>query len=99
MAYVEEMIEQKEESTGCLSEIKAPEAVTTKELLLMAHVEKETEETAWFLDSSYNEHMCGYKEFFLELDEGFRKYVKLGDNSSIGVTGKGCIQLQVNNVS
>ena len=99
VAYVEEKVERKEESTGCLSEIKAPEAVTTKELLLMAHVEKETEETAWFLDSSCNEHMCGYKEFFSELDEGFRKYVKLGDNSSIGVTGKGCIQLQVNNVS
>ena len=40
MTYVEEMLEQKEDSTGCLSEIEAPEAVTTKELLLMAHVKK-----------------------------------------------------------
>ena len=52
MAYVEEMIEQNEDSTCCLSEIEASEIVTTKELLLMAHVEKATNETAWLLDSA-----------------------------------------------
>ena len=31
--------------------------------------------------------------------KAFTIFVKLGDNSSIGVIGKGCIQLQVNNVS
>ena len=38
------------------------------------------------------------KNSFLELDEGFHKFVKLGDNSNIGVRRKGCIELQVNNV-
>ena len=71
----------------------------SKELLLMAHVEKTPDETAWFLDSGCSNHMCGYKEFFSELDESFRKCVKLGDNSSIGVMGKGRIHLQVNHVS
>ena len=52
MAHVEGMVEQKEDSTGCLFEIEALETVTTKELLLMAHVEKATDETAWFLDSA-----------------------------------------------
>ena len=84
MAYVEEMVEQKEDSAGCLSEIEAPKVVTTKELLLMT--ENATIETAWFLDSGCNNHMGGYKEFFSELEEGFHKSVKLGDNSSIGVT-------------
>ena len=64
MAYVEEMVEQKEDSISCLSEIEAPEAVTTKELLLMEHVEKATDEIAWFLDSGCSNYMCGYKEVF-----------------------------------
>jgi hypothetical protein len=42
--------------------------------------------------------MSGHKDFFSELDESFRKSVKLGDNSSIDVMGKGRIHLQVNNI-
>lgn len=69
------------------------------QLLLMAHVEKASDETTWFLDSGCSNHMFGYKVFFLELDESFHKSVKLGDNSSIDVMGKGRIHLQVNNTS
>ena len=42
--------------------------------------------------------MFGHKDFFTELDESFRKSVKLGDNSSIDVMGKGRVHLQVNNI-
>jgi hypothetical protein len=42
--------------------------------------------------------MSGHKDFFSELDESFRKSVKLGDNSSIDVMGKCRIHLQVNNI-
>ncbi|KAJ8631402.1 hypothetical protein MRB53_024725 [Persea americana] len=84
---------------GKEKESQAHYAETTEPLLLMAHVEKAPDETAWFLDSGCSNHMCGHKEFFLELDESFRKTVKLGDNSSIGVMGKGRIHLQVNHVS
>ncbi|KAJ8617574.1 hypothetical protein MRB53_013760 [Persea americana] len=84
---------------GKEKESQAHYAETTEPLLLMAHVEKAPDETAWFLDSGCSNHMCGHKEFFSELDESFRKTVKLGDNSSIGVMGKGRIHLQVNHVS
>ncbi|KAA8538687.1 hypothetical protein F0562_028332 [Nyssa sinensis] len=102
MAYVDvtEMVGQKKESRGYFSELDTLEVDNyTKELLLMAHVKKAPDETAWFLDSGCNNHMCGHKEFFSELDESFRKFVKLGDNSRIGVMGKGNIHLQVNHVS
>ena len=55
----------------------------TMELLLMAHVEKAPDETTWFLDSGCSNHMSYTKIFFSELDESFRKTVKLDDNSSI----------------
>jgi len=64
----------------------------------MAHIEKAPDETAWFLDSGCSNHMSGHKDFFAELDENFRKSVKLGDNSSIDVMGKGRVHLQVNNI-
>ncbi|KAA8517936.1 hypothetical protein F0562_015410 [Nyssa sinensis] len=102
MAYVDvaEMVGQKKESRGYFSEPNTLEVDNcTKELLLMAHVEKAPDEMAWFLDPGCSNHMCGHKEFFSELDESFRKFVKLGDNSSIGVMGKSRIHLQVNHVS
>ena len=71
----------------------------TMEMLLMAHVEKAIDETTWFLDSGCSNHMCGHKEFFSEIDESFRKSVKLGNNSSIDVVGKGKIHLQINQLS
>ena len=46
MVYVEEMVEQKVDSIGCLSKIEALEVVITKELLFMTHVEKVTDQTA-----------------------------------------------------
>ena len=49
------MVEQKENSTGCSFEIEAPEAVTTKELLLMAHVEKATDETMRLYGTSHRQ--------------------------------------------
>ena len=102
MTYVDvaEMVSQGKESRGYFSEPDTLEAYNyMKELLLTAHVEKTLDETAWFLDSGCSNQMCGYKEFFSELDESFCKCVKLGDNSSIGVMGKGRIHLQVNHVS
>ena len=102
MAYVDVAVtvSQGKESRGYFSELDTLEADNyMKELLLMAHVEKTPDETAWFLDTGCSKHMCGYKEFISELDESFRKCVKLGDNSSIGVMGKGRINLQVNHVS
>ncbi|KAJ8770604.1 hypothetical protein K2173_018095 [Erythroxylum novogranatense] len=44
-------------------------------------------------------HMCGKKEFFFDFDESFKDSVKLGNNSSLIVAGKGNIRLQANGMS
>lgn len=69
-----------------------------EEMLLMAYMkeEKVTKEELWFLDSGCSNHMCGKREFFVELDESFRTKVTLGDNSCMDVMGKGTVRMLVN---
>ncbi|RVW19207.1 Retrovirus-related Pol polyprotein from transposon TNT 1-94 [Vitis vinifera] len=73
-------------------------AQTQEEMLLMSYVDmnKANEEYMWFLDSGCSNHMCGKKEYFLDFDGSFRDSVKLGNNSSMVVMGKGNVRLQVN---
>lgn len=59
-------------------------------------VNKDNKEDMWYLDSGCSNHMCGKKEYFSDLNENFRDSVKLGNNSSMTVIGKGNIRLQVN---
>jgi hypothetical protein len=70
-------------------------------MLLMASMEnKESDkEEAWFLDSGCSNHMCGTKEVFYDLDENFSETVKLGNNSSMVVKGKGYVRFQLNGIS
>lgn len=42
--------------------------------------------------------MCGKKKIFTDFDETFRKSVKLGNNSSLAVLGKGNIHMEVNGI-
>jgi hypothetical protein len=42
--------------------------------------------------------MCGKKEMFTDLDDTFRKSVKLGNNSSLAVIGKGNVRMEVNGI-
>ncbi|KAH9794818.1 Integrase catalytic domain-containing protein [Citrus sinensis] len=67
-----------------------------EEMLLMSHVEMHNSkiEEVWFLDFGCSNHMSGDKRWFIELDESFRKMVKLGNNSKISVMGKGNIRIQ-----
>jgi len=69
-----------------------------EEMLLMAYVENNQArgKDVWFLDSGCSNHMCGKKEFFSDLDEEFYESVKLGNNSTMTVKGKGNVRLQVN---
>lgn len=53
-----------------------------------------TEKEAWFLNSGYSNHRCG-KELFSKIDGIFRESLKLGDNSSLIVLGKGNVWIQV----
>ncbi|KAG7553691.1 GAG-pre-integrase domain [Arabidopsis suecica] len=69
------------------------------EVLLMAFTgesENESKEEVWFLDSGCSNHMCGDKSWFSSLDQGFRHTVKLGNNASLTVFGKGNVSLRVN---
>ena len=72
-----------------------------EEMLLMSYVKmnNSTRKNVWFLDSGCSNHMCGTKEWFSDFDEGFRKSVRLGDNSKMMVMGKGNIRLQVNGLT
>jgi transposase InsO family protein len=45
----------------------------------------------WFVDSGCSNHMSGKRESFEKLDETHKLKVKLGDNNSIQVEGKGTV--------
>ncbi|PON49915.1 Zinc finger, CCHC-type, partial [Parasponia andersonii] len=63
-------------------------------LLMVCHVNEETQQNIWYLDTGCSNHMCGDKKAFSELDDSFRNTVKFGDNSTVSVMGKGRITLQ-----
>ncbi|CAL2241824.1 unnamed protein product [Prunus armeniaca] len=81
-------------------EYKANVANTEEEMLLMAYVEDEGDQmsSTWYLDSGCSNHMSGSKKLFSNMDESFRYNVKLGNNSSLCVMGKGNIRIEVNGV-
>jgi hypothetical protein len=54
-------------------------------------------DTAWFLDTGASNHMCGRREFFTKLDTGVRGSVKLGDDTSVEIEGRGSILFQCRN--
>ncbi|KAI5411610.1 hypothetical protein KIW84_056615 [Lathyrus oleraceus] len=69
-----------------------------EEILLMYYVEIKhgEKEEVWFLDSGCSNHMSGNKRWLLDLDEGFRHTVKLGNDSRMTIIGKGNVHMQVN---
>lgn len=72
--------------------------VKQEEMLLMAYMENEQAENReiWYLDSGCNNHMTGNKNLFCDLNESFRQSVKLGNDSSMSVMGKGSVKVQMN---
>lgn len=63
-------------------------------ILMVCHVKKETQPNIWYLDTDCNNHMCGDKKAFFDLDESFCNTVKFGDNSTVSVMGKGRVTIQ-----
>lgn len=61
-----------------------------EELLLMAQSDENDTKAVgiWFLDFGCSNHMIGENSWFVELDEGFRHSVRLGNNSKLEVQGK-----------
>ncbi|XP_042379980.1 uncharacterized protein LOC121972365 [Zingiber officinale] len=78
-------------------EVNYAELEEKEELLLMSYIklDQAMREDVWFLDSGCSNHMCAHKEWFSDLDEEFRTSVKLGNNSTMTVMGKGNIRLQI----
>ncbi|KAL3537358.1 hypothetical protein ACH5RR_000724 [Cinchona calisaya] len=50
-------------------------------LLVVKHEERDGSST-WYLDNGVSNHMCGYKEKFVELDEKVNGYVSFRDSSN-----------------
>ena len=51
----------------------------------------EEKQDMWYHDSGANNHMCGKKNMFVDLDESMDSQVTFGDSSKILVKGKGKI--------
>jgi len=66
----------------------------------MAHVDVSNlkESGIWFLDSGCSNHMTGGKSWFVDLDEGFKHFVRLGNSSKMVVQGKGNIRFEVEGI-
>ena len=72
-----------------------------EEFLLMLYVEfdQTKSEEVWFLDSGCSNHMTSNKEWFLELEEGLKQTVKLGNDTKMVVVVKGSVCFQVNGIT
>ena len=62
----------------------------------MACTGAKKEEECWYIDFGCSNHMGGVKQYFSDLNENFIDSVKLSNNTSLVVLGKGNIRLQVN---
>ncbi|CAJ2658399.1 unnamed protein product [Trifolium pratense] len=67
-----------------------------EEMLMMAQNQSNVNTNqVWFLDSGCSNHMIGTKEWLFDYDDTFRETVKLGDNSTMSVMGKGNVKISL----
>ena len=48
----------------------------------------------WYLDSGCNNHMTGYKKYFVKIDEQISSQVKMGNGAMQFVEGKGVVAVK-----
>jgi hypothetical protein len=70
-----------------------------KPLLLMHNERMQDKENMWYLDNRANNHMCGDKNKFMELDEAIRGNVTFADHSKVVIKGKDTILIKLKDES
>ncbi|KAJ4820349.1 polyprotein [Rhynchospora pubera] len=80
---------KREEEQANVVEEKGSEEGTTAMLFMTKTNEESDVSQVWFLDSGCSNHMSGLKHLFEELDESYKKSVRLGNNKEIQVEGIG----------
>ena len=68
-------------------------------LLLVHDKRMQAKEKVWYLDNGSNNHMCGYKEKFMELNESIKGNVTFVDHSKVSIKGKCTILIILKNGS
>ena len=74
-----------EEISNLVGDKKEDEEPT---LLLSLNNEENNEKCLWYLDNGASNHMCGYKEKVVELEEKVKGNVSFGDSSKVKIQGK-----------
>jgi hypothetical protein len=68
--------------------------------LLLVHDERmQAKEKMWYLDNGSKNHMCGYKEKFMELNESIKGNVTFVDHSNVSIKAKCTILIILKNGS
>jgi len=71
-----------------------------KTTLFLVHSERiQAIENIWYLDNGANNHMCGDKDKFIELDESIKGNVTFLDHLKVPTKGKGMILIRLKNGS
>ncbi|RDX99055.1 hypothetical protein CR513_17946, partial [Mucuna pruriens] len=70
-----------------------------KPTLLLALNEESDDKSLWYLDNGSSNHMCGYKEKFVELKEKANGNVSFGDSFMAQIQRKGTILISLKNGS
>ncbi|KAL5774246.1 hypothetical protein ACOSP7_011803 [Xanthoceras sorbifolium] len=72
---------------------EASDDIIEEPTLLIVHNDSVEKNNVWYLDSGASNHMCGRKEYFVNLKEEIGGSVSLGDGSKLQVAGRGQIQI------
>ena len=61
---------------------------------IMCNVGEEGSLEVWYLDSGCSNHMSGNETLFSFIDNSFKSEIKMGNNGTLPVVGKGSIMVR-----
>lgn len=70
-------------------------AFVTSKCEPVSHILTSDPNKVWILDSGASKHMCFRREWFANLNENYREFVSLGDNSICEAKGRGTINIKM----